>query len=213
VYQLLLLGLEDTPVAALLDEQLDLLLRHEAPLGEGFSSEGFQDDIGAECQDAHKEREYAGEAVDRACHYEGEPLWIHERDRLGDELADDEREIRYDDYHKSDGDGLTVIGDDPEGDTPDQRGDDLHRGCTAYRRGHGTHDGHAYLYRCKEPVRVGLELLEYEGAVIAFLYQFADTCLPCSNDRYFRACKEAVEENEDENKDYLKPHMLLAQTP
>ena len=105
VDHLLLLGLEDPLLPALLDDQAQLL-GADPFVGRDIGPEQPADPAGRPGQERHERAEEDAEHVDQAARRERDPLRVGQADLLGHELAEDDREDRE------------QARDDHEGDRP-----------------------------------------------------------------------------------------------
>ena len=103
VDHLLLLGLEDPLLAALLDDQAQLL-GADPLVGRDVGAEQPADAPRRPGQEADERAEDDAEDVDEAAGRDRDPLGVGQADLLGHELAEDDREDRQDAGHDHQGD-------------------------------------------------------------------------------------------------------------
>ena len=103
VDHLLLLGLQDALVAAALDDELELL-RGDLGAARDVRPERPDEEPGEPREQPHEGRQETPEEVDRPRQQERGPVRVGQGERLGHELADDDREERDEARHDHEGD-------------------------------------------------------------------------------------------------------------
>ncbi len=167
-----------------------------AALGKvGGVAEGPEDDVGGGCEQPDEGRQSPAQDEEEGPDEEGIPLSGAERERLGDELAEDEREEGEagDDESKRDRCGQLRIHNAEVGDMDREfvrdRGTSVGC-CTARDDGKGNLDGG------EEPLGVLAEGLYRAGGAAALLGEFTEPRLPDIEHRDLGACKNAVSEGQ-----------------
>ncbi len=114
---LLLLGLEDPLLAALLDDQPQLL-GADPFVGGHVGPEQPADPPGRPGQERHERAEDDAEDVDEPARREHDPLGVGQADLLGHELAEDDREDRQEARDDDERDQVRRTGQRPERGQP-----------------------------------------------------------------------------------------------
>ncbi len=182
------------------DEHFDLLL------GDGrfvvrFAGEEEQDGAGGKSEDGDDRRAEPGEGAHGLGYKGGDRFGIGEGDVLGNEFAEDQREIGDGEDDDGDGDGFTVLVEDRDGI---QVGTELlrQRG-SAESPGEGADHGDADLNRGEKVVWIFGECKGHRRAFAAIAGALAEPGFARRDDGHLRHGKEAVGQNQEkEERDF-----------
>ena len=138
-------GLHDPRLSPLPDQDGDLLLR-DSRVGRGLHPEHAQDGAGGEAEEADQRARHARQPAHRARYQRGDRLGVAERQLLGHQFADDQREVGDDGDRDPEADlvavggqagyprdaapdrGPQAVATECAGEDADQGDADLHRG-------------------------------------------------------------------------------------
>ncbi len=196
VDHLLLLGLEDALLAAALDDQLELLGGHLG-LARHLHPEQPGDPVRDPGQEPHDRAEDPGDPLDRAGDEHRQALGVGQPDRLGHELAQDDREEGQQDRHDQEGQAFRLVG---EGRDRAQRlGQLVAQVDRGVGRGEEAQDGQAELDDGQEAAGVVLEALDPAGPPVALFGQLVEPAPPDRDDRDLGRHEEALEDRQDDD--------------
>ena len=97
----------------------------------------------------------------------------------------------------------------PLWEVPDGRFDNLNCRCASDGCGNYSGESDADLDCREKPVRFFFEFLEDVGVFVAFFDELPNPDPRVSNDRNFGGCKEAVDNDENDDEYDVRPHGIL----
>ena len=175
VDHLLLFGLEDALLAALLDDQAQLL-GADPLVGRDVGAEQAADQPGHPGQERHERPEQHAKELDQPARRHGHALGVGKADLLGHELAEDDGEDRQQACHDDERDGSRDVLERPELGQPGLHA--VHQADGREGRSQEAQEVDADLDDRQEAARIGLQALDAERVLVALVDQLLEPAAP-----------------------------------
>ncbi len=191
------------------DDPAELLLAHLLVARRRVAAQKLDDDVGRAGQRPHRRAHEPREPVEGWRDEGRELLRALQRNALGHELAQDEREVRDDERERDERRRLRCsLG---QACAHEERGDVRRERRGAERRREEPGDGHADLHRREEPVRVTRQLRR-AGLAPALLGHAVHLGLAQRDESHLRAGEDTADEDEHQDEAGRDKSVLVHQT-